>query len=220
MKRKVLLAVSLAAVVWLVARRRQNISRHLKISQMPSSGGRPRGPEYERGADVTAVIALQHQRVRELLEQVRQETGQARADAFYALRLILALHETAEEQAIHPQAQRQLGLYERAATDRIAEEQTAGQTIRALEMVDVDSDQFNATFDSLASSVTDHAAAEENDEWPALRQITDPPVIDAMAAQMQAVQLLAEDPSAPGINVTFADMQHWAKSRLPHPAES
>lgn len=243
MKRKVLLAVPLAAAVWLVVSRRHDIFRYLKISQMPPGGGRPEnflaagprpaetpppvpsgarppGPGHKRDADVTAVIALQHQRVRELLEQVRQETGQARADAFHTLRLTLALHETAEEQVIHPQALRQLGLYERAASDRIAEEQTAGQTIGVLELVDVDSDQFNATFASLASSVTDHAAAEENDEWPALRQITDPPVIDAMTAQMQAVPLLVEDPSAPGINATFADMQHWARSRLPHPPRS
>lgn len=87
--------------------------------------------------DVAAVISPQHEHVKELLERVRQETGQRRVEAFYTLRLTLAVHETAEQQAIHPQTQRQLGDYDRAATDRIAEEQTSGQTIGALEILEV-----------------------------------------------------------------------------------
>jgi hemerythrin superfamily protein len=150
----------------------------------------------------------------------RQETGRRRAAAFHTLRLILALHETAEEQVIHPRALHQLGLHDRAVTDRIAEEQTAGQTIAALELLDVDSEQFSYTFGHLATSVTDHAAAEEADEWPALHPITDPAVINAMIEQMRAVTQLAEDPSAPGSQATFSEMQDWAKARLPAPLAS
>jgi hypothetical protein len=170
--------------------------------------------------DIIAVIAPQHENVKALLGAVRQQTGHRRAAAFHTLRLTLALHETAEQQAIHPQTLRQLGAHDRAASDRIAEEQTAGQTIGGLELVDVDSDQFNATFGHLVSSVTDHAAAEEADEWPALRHITDPPVINAMIEQMQAVTRLAGDPSAPGIRATFTEMQDWAKAHLPAPPAS
>jgi hemerythrin superfamily protein len=179
--------------------------------------GERRTPRPPASNDVTAVIAPQHEYVKTLLEAVQQQTGQRRAAAFHTLRLTLALHETAEEQAIHPQALRQLGAHDRAATDRIAEEQAAGQTIGALEWVDVDSDQFNATFGHLATSVTDHAAAEEADEWPALRQITDPAVLSGMLAQMQAVTRLAADPSAPGVQATFSEMQDWAKAHLPSP---
>jgi hypothetical protein len=176
---------------------------------------RPPAPD-----DVIAVIAPQHEHVKALLEAVREQTGHRRSVAFHTLRLTLALHETAEEQAIHPQALHQLGAHDRAANDRIAEEQTAGQTIGSLELVDVESDQFNSTFGHLAASVTAHAAAEEADEWPALRQITDPAVINAMIEQMQAVTQLAGDPSAPGIGATFTEMQDWAKARLPAPPPS
>jgi len=195
---------------------------------MPGSDGGPRGPRPRPARlparpappaadDVIAVIAPQHEHVKTLLEAVRQQTGDRRAAAFHTLRLTLALHETAEQQAIHPLALRQLGAHDRAANDRIAEEQTAGQTIRALELVKVDSDQFDATFGHLAASVTAHAAAEEADEWPALRQITDPPVINSMVEQMQAVSRLAADPAAPGIQATFTEMQEWARARLPSP---
>lgn len=179
-----------------------------------------RSPMPPPSDDVTAVIAPQHEHVKALLEAVRQQAGHRRAAAFHTLRLTLALHETAEEQAIHPQALRQLGAYDRAANDRIAEEQAAGQLIGALELVDVDSDQFNFTFGHLATSVTGHAAAEEADEWPALRQITDPAVINAMVEQMQAVTQLAEYPSAPGIQATFSEIQDWAKAHLPTPPGS
>ena len=181
---------------------------------------RPAAKPPPSATDVTAVIGSQHERVKALLEAVLQQTGHRRAAAFHALRLTLALHETAEEQAIHPQALRQLGPYDRAASDRIAEEQTAGQTIAALELVDVDSDQFNFTFGHFAASVAEHAAAEEADEWPALRQITDPPVIRAMMKQMQAVTELATDRAAPGRQASFAEMQEWAKARLPTPPAS
>ena len=191
-------------------------------------GPDPRGQRAARPAakpppsarDVIAVLAPQHERVKALLAAVRQQTGHRRATAFHTLRLTLALHETAEERAIHPQALRQLGPYDRAASDRIAEEQTAGQTITALELVDVDSDQFNFTFGSFAASVTEHAAAEEADEWPALRQITDPVVIRAMVRQLQAVTELAGDQAAPGRQATFVQMQEWARSRLPDPPPS
>ncbi len=181
---------------------------------------RPERYSPPAAGDVIAVLRSQHEHVKTLLEAVRQQSGQHRAAAFHTLRLTLALHETAEQRAIHPLALRQLGAHDRAANDRIAEEQTAGQTIGSLELVDVDSDQFNATFGHLATSVTEHAAAEEADEWPALRQITDPPVLKAMVEQMRAVTRLAGDPSAPGIRATFAEMVDWARSHLPSPPAS
>jgi hemerythrin superfamily protein len=175
---------------------------------------------YTPPQDIADIIAPQHEHVKELLDRVRQAAGQGRAEAFYALRLTLALHETAEEQAIHPQALRQLGDYDRPANDRIAEEQTAAQTIRALEMLDVDSDQFNYSFEGLASSIADHATAEENDEWPALRHISDVAVLRGMAEQMRAVTELVGAPTAPGMNATFEEMRQWAKRALPRPPES
>jgi hypothetical protein len=185
--------------------------------ERPRPGRLPAKSALPAVADVIGVMKSQHEHVKALLEAVRQQSGDRRAAAFHTLRLTLALHETAERQAIHPLALRELGAYDRAANDRIAEEQTAGQTIGALELVAVDSDQFDATFGHLATSITDHAAAEETEEWTALRQITDPPVIAAMVEQMQAVTRLAGDPSAPGIHATFSEMQDWAKARLPSP---
>lgn len=191
-------------------------------------GSRRGGPHAERRStprpplpdDVIAVIASQHELVKKLLEAVRQESGHSRATAFHVLRLTLALHETAEEQAIHPQALHQFGANDRVVTNRIAEEQTAGQMIAVLELTDVDSDQFNYTFGHLAASVTDHAAAEEAEEWPALRAITDLALIKAMTEQMRAVTRLAENPSVPGIQATFGEMQDWAKASLPAPPPS
>lgn len=124
--------------------------------------------------DVTDVIAPQHEEVKRLLREVSEKAGDARRDAFHRLRLTLALHETAEEQAVHPQAMRQLDGGTSAASDRVEEEEEAGGVIAALEKLDIDSDEFASQFDELFSSVIAHATAEEEHEWPALRELTDP----------------------------------------------
>lgn len=68
--------------------------------------------------------------------------------------------------------------------------------------------------------MADHATAEENDEWPSLRQISDVTIINGMVEQMQAVTRLAADPAAPGIHSTFEEMRQWARSLLPQPPGS
>lgn len=79
----------------------------------------------------------------------------------------------------------------------------------------MDSDDFSARFDELATSVIEHAEAEEENEWPALREITDPNLIAAMITTMSAVPTLGQDDSAPDPDATFDQMQAWARSRLP-----
>lgn len=174
-------------------------------------------------SDVTEVIAPQHEEAKRLLREVSEKAGEARRDAFHRLRLTLALHETAEEQAVHPQAMRQLGGDTSAASNRVEEEEEAGEkeeageVIVGLEKLDVDSDDFATRFDQLFSSVIAHATAEEDHEWPALREITDPGIIQVMVTEVSAVTDLTEDHSAPGADATFEQRQQWAKSRLPQP---
>lgn len=167
--------------------------------------------------DVTAVIAPQHEEARRLLRQVGQSTGQARREAFHRLRLMLALHETAEELAVHPQAVRQLGSDSAGASSRVEEEEDAGKMIAELERLDVDSDEFGSKFEDLSSAVAAHAAAEEEQEWPALRAITDGGIIRVMTVEMSAVPDLADDPAAPKSDASFEEMQQWASTRLPAP---
>jgi hemerythrin superfamily protein len=167
--------------------------------------------------DVTAVIAPQHEQVKQILQLVTERRGEARQTAFHQLRLTLALHETAEEQAIHPHVKQQLRGGDAAATDRVAEEKGAGKAIAELERLDLDSDEFTSKFTVLASRVIEHAAAEETYEWPVLREIADRAVIQTMIDQMSAVPELADDSSAPGPDASFKEMEEWAQAHIPKP---
>ncbi len=55
-------------------------------------------------SDVTTVIAKQHEETKQVLQDLLRREGDERARVFRKLRVMIALHETAEEQAVHPEA--------------------------------------------------------------------------------------------------------------------
>ena len=164
--------------------------------------------------DVTAVIAEQHEETKQALRGLLAHRGAERADLFRKLRVTMALHETAEELTVHPEAMRQLGGNDRSIRDRVAEESEAGQLIGRLELLDNDSDAFGDGFEELATSVTRHAQSEEADEWPALREITDMAANERMVAVMSAVPGLAEDSHGLARDAIFSQMLGWAEQEL------
>jgi len=166
-------------------------------------------------SDVTSVIAKQHEETKQVLQDLLRREGVERARVFRKLRVMIALHETAEEQAVHPEAMRQLGGNDQGIKARIAEESEAGELIGKLESFDIDSKDFMDGFTELANSVIEHAQAEEEDEWPALREITDANINERMVRVMSAVPTVADDPAGLAEGATFAHMLAWAPEQLP-----
>jgi hemerythrin superfamily protein len=76
--------------------------------------------------------------IRNLFEAVEQTTGDARRDAFRRLVHLLAVHETAEEEVVHPFARRSLPGGEQVVDDRLAEERATKETLIALDDLDTD----------------------------------------------------------------------------------
>ena len=58
--------------------------------------------------DIVEFLSAQHGQIKDLMGLVRSSTGDAREQWFYDLRLLLALHEAAEERVVHPQVRRDL----------------------------------------------------------------------------------------------------------------
>src|SRR4051794_6725501 len=58
------------------------------------------------GLDVVAFLKEQHQQIKSLFSEVRSASGEQRREAFFALRRLLAVHETAEEEIVHPAARK------------------------------------------------------------------------------------------------------------------
>ncbi|WP_443032516.1 hemerythrin domain-containing protein, partial [Streptomyces sp. DH18] len=75
--------------------------------------------------DVVALLMRQHGEIRNLFDEVEHSSGDARRDAFRRLVRLLAVHETAEEEVVHPFARRSLPGGEQVVEDRLQEEKAA-----------------------------------------------------------------------------------------------
>ena len=76
----------------------------------------------DRPADVVSFLKAQHVQIKTLLEQVSGSRGAQRQEAFDQLRRLLAVHETAEEEVVHPRARRELSDGDEVVSARLAEE--------------------------------------------------------------------------------------------------
>src|SRR5690606_41788081 len=88
----------------------------------------PHMPVEDRPQHVEDVIELllgQHMLIRELFVEVQSSTGEARSEAFARLVRLLAVHETAEEEVVHPLARRHIDGGEQVVEDRLREEHEA-----------------------------------------------------------------------------------------------
>ncbi|MET7863032.1 hemerythrin domain-containing protein [Micromonospora taraxaci] len=125
------------------------------------------GPEE----DVVDLLLAQHAQIEQLFLLVIGGTGDTRRDAFDELVKLLAAHETAEEEVVHPLA-RTLpgGGGDAMVDDRLDEERQAKETLQALISGGVDADGFDTGIILLRDAVLMHARHEERYEFPQLRQ--------------------------------------------------
>ncbi|MGN6693528.1 MAG: hemerythrin domain-containing protein, partial [Aquihabitans sp.] len=78
--------------------------------------------------DAVALLQQQHEEIRRLFNQVQQAGADSKAEAFQCLVRLLAVHETAEEEVIHPTVRRIDGGTE-VVESRLAEESAAKQAL-------------------------------------------------------------------------------------------
>ncbi|GAA3369358.1 hypothetical protein GCM10017744_088720 [Streptomyces antimycoticus] len=71
--------------------------------------------------DVVALLMRQHGEIRNLFDEVERSAGDDRRDAFRRLVRMLAVHETAEEEVVHPVARRSFDGGEGVVEDRLRE---------------------------------------------------------------------------------------------------
>src|SRR4051794_26721981 len=82
---------------------------------------------------VVDLLMRQHQEISRLLTKVEKSTGKPRAEAFDRLRHLLAVHETAEEEIVHPYARRTISNGARVTESIVKEENQAKHTLQELE---------------------------------------------------------------------------------------
>jgi hemerythrin superfamily protein len=82
---------------------------------------------------------------------------------------LLAVHEAAEEEVVHPAARRS-EVSDSLIDRRLSEEDEAKHTLSELYELGVDHSDFDAKFREFAQKVVEHAEAEEKGEFDQLRQ--------------------------------------------------
>ena len=168
-------------------------------------------------SEVLSVLSGQHEQLKALMHQVVSCPVHDRQEVFDDVRHLLAAHEAAEAEVVHPLAHRVLHTQAAVVTARLAEEDEAGAAIGRLEHVDITSGQFATEFAALQTSVIAHAEAEEDQELAV--------VAGALAAtqQREILAALSQVPvfaHSPAVQLdTFAAMLLAARDHFRRPAQ-
>jgi hypothetical protein len=142
-------------------------------------------------SDVVSFLKRQHAEMRILFEDVLSTRGKARAYAFSALRRLLAVHETAEEEIVHPVARRAIADGEAIVAVLLREEREAKQDLSELEKLDVDSYEFETKLLALRARVFLHTEAEESDEFERLATTLEPERLEQMRRAVEFAEAVA-----------------------------
>lgn len=156
--------------------------------------------------DVVSLLTRQHGDIRNLFDEVEAGSGEERRDAFRRLVRMLAVHETAEEEIVHPFARRNLPGGEQVVEDRLAEERAAKETLAALDAIDTDDPTFMPRLMKLRTEVQEHARAEERYEFSHIRRSGDAKTLAAMANAIKTAEAMAPTRPHPGVETAAANV--------------
>jgi hemerythrin superfamily protein len=156
--------------------------------------------------DVVSFLKAQHEQIKGLFEQVLKSTGSEREQAFLELRRLLAVHETAEEEIVHPRAKRELSDGESVVSARLQEEHQAKEVLAELEKLDVESTEFETKFRKFQQDVVAHAEAEEHQEFEKLQDELDDGQLERMRSAVRLAEAMAPTRPHPGVESAPANL--------------
>ncbi|GLX96625.1 hemerythrin domain-containing protein [Herbidospora sp. NBRC 101105] len=150
-------------------------------------------------ADVVAFLIRQHSEIKDLFAEVEAAEGDAREEAFRRLVHLLAVHETAEEELVHPYVRQVVDGGDGIVDDRLREENEAKQLLSDLDEMGSQHPDFLKHLEVLRKDVLTHARAEERYEFPHLTREGDPARLTKMTAAVQAAEKMAPTRPHPGV---------------------
>ncbi len=151
-----------------------------------------------RSEDVIALLHRQHREIRRLFTDLETAHGDQRRELFRNLVRLLSVHETAEEEVVHPEVRR-LRDAEAVVEARIGEEHRAKQLLSTLDEIGPDAEGFDTLLQQLRDDVLAHAEHEEREELPLLAKAINPERLQTMAATVRAAEAIAPTQPHPGI---------------------
>ncbi|MGW5737160.1 MULTISPECIES: hemerythrin domain-containing protein [Streptomyces] len=155
-------------------------------------------PARSEDDDVVTLLMRQHGDIRNLFDEVERSTGADRQSAFRRLVRLLAVHETAEEEIVHPFARAALPGGASVVEDRLAEEKAAKELLARLDGADTDDPKFSSELATLRADVMAHARAEERYEFIHIRRTAEAGRLATLARGVKAAEAMAPTHPHPG----------------------
>ncbi|HME50385.1 hemerythrin domain-containing protein [Mycobacterium sp.] len=157
--------------------------------------------------DVVAFLKEQHNRIKELFsETINAPDKDKRERAFFELRSLLAVHETAEEMIVHPKARHEIDSGEAIVDARLHEENQAKQQLQKIESLNIDSNEFRNALIALQRDVVNHAEHEESEEFDKLAGKLSEDELKKMAGAVRAAEAIAPTRPHPGVESPMANL--------------
>jgi hemerythrin superfamily protein len=166
------------------------------------SGMTPAGREL----DVVDLLLVQHARIEELFTLAAGSREDAKREAFDDLVRMLAVHETAEEEVVHPLSRGLVDGGDAMVDDRLAEERQAKEMLAALVEAGPDGDGFDDALLLLRDAVLTHARYEERYEFPQLRAKVPAERLRTLATAVRAAEAVAPTRPHPGAESATANL--------------
>jgi hypothetical protein len=145
--------------------------------------------ENRNGPDAVTFLENQHAEIRRLFDEL-QRPGGDRGEVFGCLVRLLAVHETAEEMIVHPQLRNEPA-GDAVVEQLLDEENRAKRMLADLEDMGVDDPRFEAEAATLRAAVLAHAEHEELHEFPLLRAVETPAMLQHMTEQLEIAESMA-----------------------------
>lgn len=156
--------------------------------------------------DVVDFLVSQHEQIKAMFADTLAASGEAREEAFVELRRLLAVHETAEEEIVHPRAKRKIANGTTVVDKRLHEEHEAKTVLQRLEKLDVDSEEFTRELTKLRDAVIDHAEHEEHDEFAKLGEELSADELERMGRAAQLAEAIAPTRPHAGVESQVANL--------------
>lgn len=157
-------------------------------------------------ADAIEILLAQHNQIKQLFSLVESSEGEAQQREFDHLRALLAVHETAEEEIVHPRAKRKIANGTTVVDKRLHEEHEAKTVLQRLEKLDVDSEEFTRELTKLRDAVIDHAEHEEHDEFAKLGEELSADELERMGRAAQLAEAIAPTLPHAGVESQVANL--------------
>ena len=155
--------------------------------------------------DVVDLLLAQHAQIREQFARV-MGTPVGQAEPLNELVHLLSVHETAEEEIVHPLARGAVPDGDAVVDDRLAEEREAKELLARLDGMATDDPELPPLLNRLQDAVLRHAQQEEEHEFTWLRQNCEASELRAAGTAVRAAQAVAPTRPHPGAETAVANV--------------